>query len=573
MIKDDEKNFHDDNYLKIKKLEEYTKKNNCFVKPSFVLNEVCKYLQKNNMLPAICFVFSRKNVEKYAQNININLLETNEEDTKPIDIEQECIKILKKIPNHQEYILLPEFEFLIKLLKKGVAVHHSGIMPIFREMIELMFEKGHIKMLFATETFAVGINMPTKTVIFTNFEKFNGSNMRMLLPHEYTQMAGRAGRRGLDTVGHVIHLNNLFELPYTHDYKNLLNGKPQLLQSKFQISYNLILNFLLYENDTIGFAEKSMCFNEIIKEINQVKLENENIEKSINNKINNPVYKKVLENKQLYNEYKDLQEELNNCKQKKRKQVEKTISTIENENKHLKAELKMYDEIIDSKESIEKNKNYIVEMESYFKINNENYLSLLQNNLFIENSNQVSIKGIVATNIQETHCLALSDLLQETNYFQELDSCQIAALLSCFSNIRVHEDCKIYSCNKLTLNESLDNCLEKMKEIYTFYDIKEGEYMLPYSDSLNFIYELVNLILEWCNCTNELECKQIIKKCEDTFQIFTGEFIKSILKLNNLVNELKNVAEFMNNIEFLHKLNKIPELTLKFIATNQSLYV
>ena len=97
--------------------------------------------------------------------------------------------------------------------------------------------------------------------------------------------------------------------------------------------------------------------------------------------------------------------------------------------------------------------------------------------------------------------------------------------------------------------------------------------MLPYSYSLNFIYEIVNLILEWCNCTNELECKQIIKKCEDTFQIFTGEFIKSILKLNNLVNELKNVAEFMNNVEFLHKLNKIPELTLKFIATNQSLYV
>ena len=90
-------------------------------------------------------------------------------------------------------------------------------------MIELLFDKGYIKLLFATETFAVGINMPTKTVIFTGFDKFNGSTMRLLYPHEYTQMAGRAGRRGLDTIGHVIHLNNMFSLPYAHSYSNLLN--------------------------------------------------------------------------------------------------------------------------------------------------------------------------------------------------------------------------------------------------------------------------------------------------------------------------------------------------------------
>ena len=568
MIKDNIKNYYDDNHLKMKKLIEYTKKNNSFIKPSFVLNEICKYLQKNNMLPAICFVFSRKNVEKYAQSLQLNLLETDEEDCKPIDIEQECIKILKKIPNYQEYILLPEFEFLLKLLKKGIAVHHSGIMPVFREMIELVFEKGYIKMLFATETFAVGINMPTKTVLFTSFEKYNGSHMRMLLPHEYTQMAGRAGRRGLDTVGHVIHLNNLFDLPYGHDYKNLLNGKPQLLQSKFQISYNLILNFLLYENDTITFAEKSLCFKEITKEINQVKCENELLEKT-----NDNIDKKITEKKNLYEEYYKLKEDLKNSKQKKRKQIENMISTIENENKNLKNELKLYDEFISSNETIEKNKKYIDEMQTYFTKNNENYLSFLQNNLFIENTNQVSIKGIVATNIQETHCLAITDLLEETNYFKELNPNEIAALLSCFSNIRVQDEYKIYSCNKLTQIQSLDNCLEKMKDIYTSYDIKEGEHMLPYSESLNFIYELVNLILEWCNCKNEIECKQIIRKCEDTYQIFTGEFIKSILKLNNLVNELKNVAEFTNNVEFLYKLNKIPELTLKFIATNQSLYV
>ena len=76
-----------------------------------------------------------------------------------------------------------------------------------------MFEKGYVKLLFATETFAVGVNMPTKTVIFSGLKKFDGQHFRFLLPHEYTQMAGRAGRRGIDKKGVVIHLNNMFDLP------------------------------------------------------------------------------------------------------------------------------------------------------------------------------------------------------------------------------------------------------------------------------------------------------------------------------------------------------------------------
>ena len=112
------------------------------------------------MLPAICFVFSRKLVERYAQTINVSLFD--EDSTIPSTIKNECEQILRKLPNFKEYINLPEFDMITRLLEKGVAIHHSGIMPIFREMIELLFSKGYIKLLFATETFAVGINMPTK---------------------------------------------------------------------------------------------------------------------------------------------------------------------------------------------------------------------------------------------------------------------------------------------------------------------------------------------------------------------------------------------------------------------------
>ena len=167
---------------------------------------------------------------------------------------------------------------IINLLRKGIAIHHAGMMPIFREMVEFIFTKRYIKLLFATETFAVGINMPTKTVVFTSMFKFDGNGMRMLHPHEYTQMAGRAGRRGLDVEGHVIHCNNLYDSNLTSvDYNTLIFGRPQRLISKFQVSYNLILNliqnnmlFLDKDNNyTTEVIERSMIKNDVDGEINQ----------------------------------------------------------------------------------------------------------------------------------------------------------------------------------------------------------------------------------------------------------------------------------------------------------------
>ena len=96
-----------------------------------------------------------------------------EDDSKvPYIVRKECEQMIRKLPNFEEYLQLPEYETMVSLLEKGVAVHHSGIMPILREIVELMFSKGYIKLLFATETFAVGINMPTKTVILYKFTSY-----------------------------------------------------------------------------------------------------------------------------------------------------------------------------------------------------------------------------------------------------------------------------------------------------------------------------------------------------------------------------------------------------------------
>ena len=118
-------------------------KQKCFIRPNIIFSNLVCYLA-NNMLPAICFVFSRKNVEKYAHEITANLLE---DDSKvPYIIEREAQNILRKMSNYNEIICLPEYLSLIQLLQKGIAIHHSGILPVLREVVELLFAKGYIKL-------------------------------------------------------------------------------------------------------------------------------------------------------------------------------------------------------------------------------------------------------------------------------------------------------------------------------------------------------------------------------------------------------------------------------------------
>ena len=97
---------------------------------------------------------------------------------------------------------------MAELLGRGIGVHHSGILPILKETIELLFARGLVKLLFATETFAMGVNMPARTVVFDSIRKYDEGGMRELRPAEYIQMAGRAGRRGLDATGTVILLQS-----------------------------------------------------------------------------------------------------------------------------------------------------------------------------------------------------------------------------------------------------------------------------------------------------------------------------------------------------------------------------
>lgn len=202
-----------------------------------------QHLKKHNLLPACIFVFSKKRCEQNADALsNLDFCTASEKSAIHMIIERSIARL------KPEDRVLPQIRRLRELLSRGIAVHHGGLLPIVKEVVEILFAKTLVKILFATETFAMGLNLPTRTVVFSGFRKHDGRAFRDLLPGEYTQMAGRAGRRGIDPVGSVIIVNsNSDEAPPAATLKQMILGDPTKLRSQFRLTYNMILNLLRVE--------------------------------------------------------------------------------------------------------------------------------------------------------------------------------------------------------------------------------------------------------------------------------------------------------------------------------------
>lgn len=200
--------------------------------------EVCYMLKKKSLLPAVIFTFSKRKCEENADSMSsIDFNSPGEKSAVHIFLESSLCRL--KGTDSQ----LPQILRMKELLSRGIGVHHSGLLPIMKEAVEILFCRGFIKVLFATETFAMGVNMPARTAVFSSIRKHDGSGFRTLLPGEYTQMAGRAGRRGLDNTG-VVMIVCGDEVPAEITLRTMILGLPTKLISQFRLTYNMILNLL-----------------------------------------------------------------------------------------------------------------------------------------------------------------------------------------------------------------------------------------------------------------------------------------------------------------------------------------
>ncbi|KAH8381825.1 hypothetical protein KR009_000456 [Drosophila setifemur] len=200
------------------------------------------FLRRNNKMPVVAFTLSRNRCDTNVAALQSVDLNTEKEKGAVQKFFLQCLPKLKP-PDRT----IPQVLVLKDALERGIGVHHSGILPILKEIVEMLFQNGLVKLLFATETFAMGVNMPARTVVFDSHKKFDGLEVRNLKPGEYIQMAGRAGRRGHDETGTVILLCK-GSVPPSMELRPMILGLPEKLQSQFILRYAVILTCLRIES-------------------------------------------------------------------------------------------------------------------------------------------------------------------------------------------------------------------------------------------------------------------------------------------------------------------------------------
>ena len=201
--------------------------------------DIVDTLRENDLLPAIYFIFSRNQCDEsasacYKAGIRLTTQAERDEIRDIVDSRVEGLS--------DDDLAALGFTMFAAQVESGIAAHHAGMVPTFKEIVEALFVRGLVKVVFATETLAVGINMPARAVVIDKMSKFTGEHHQTLKASEYTQLTGRAGRRGIDTVGHAIVVWN----PYVsfEQVAAVANSRTFRLSSAFRTTYNMAVNLV-----------------------------------------------------------------------------------------------------------------------------------------------------------------------------------------------------------------------------------------------------------------------------------------------------------------------------------------
>ena len=206
---------------------------------SLMRSEIVEKLDREGLLPAITFIFSRNNCDAAVrQCLAAGIRLTNSEERR--EIRSAITRNMKNLAE-DDLVVLGYYEWA-DALERGIAAHHAGLLPAFKVTVEELFQKGFVKAVFATETLALGINMPARTVVLEKLSKWNGEGHVAISPGEYTQLTGRAGRRGIDIEGNAVILWNN-DLDST-SVGGLASTRTYPLKSSFKPTYNMSINLI-----------------------------------------------------------------------------------------------------------------------------------------------------------------------------------------------------------------------------------------------------------------------------------------------------------------------------------------
>lgn len=510
------------------------------------VKQIIQNLADNDMLPAIYFTFSRKKCDEQMEKCSGLGLNTRKE--------QEEIKafIEEFIAENPHLYGNKHIEYLIQ----GVASHHAGLLPAWKNLVEKLFQKGLIKVVFATETLAAGINMPARSTVISSTSKRTDSGHRMLTANEFLQMSGRAGRRGMDEVGYVTVVGTPFQTP--EEVAELVLSDSNPLESKFSPSYSMVLNLLQRFNleeskelilKSFGYYSSDYRLKPILFQLEQYDKEIEERSFICPNKLsddkmleydklrflyvqNRQTYKKIV--KQEKSKHRPLSPEVVEFGKRNKEELHKLQTFACDTCKLYKKHSKNIEVLkrIDSKK-----KKLLKEIEKQKDIYWNKFIAhraVLKEYGYIQNDYPTE-KGKTTSQIRSENELYLAEIIF-SGVLENLTPSQLAGVICALTTEELRIEIPYIPFSepvRKTLNQ-IRNIKRKLEKVQSKYDIEAPLYINPYFSSL---IELWVEGAEWETVSEQIE-------------IGEGDIVRAFKRVVDVLRQLTTIDNIPETLVF-----------------------
>jgi len=577
MIMDCESNYNTENFNKariaIDSFEQLHKMNKTD-RTVDMLNKFIDHAVENNLIQVGFIVFSKKNCERFADLVKTNLMDYKERANATKELERTLGIHLKDFQNHPRYIQLK------RLIERGIAFHHAGLPVMLKEAVEQLFKSGIIKILFATETIAVGVNMPIRTMVFVGLQKSDGNNkMRTVDPAEFKQMCGRAGRRGLDTKGLVVLLPLYGLIDEQILRRDLLFGPMPHIISQMEPSPHQYLQ-IIYGNklNPFEFFKSSLLFKQQSGQTKIAELEIETAEIDLNqselqianwidqNKVSDQTLqqlKELLEMKQQKDNFAGMQVRLNKTQQKKQKLLEDCAGQNQ----------KLYQLLEENRQfqiALKKATNRMNDLVNYMDMMYGNIKGFLIETDYLSQNNTLTEYGVICAQINDCNPFLLAEIMTG-GILEKFTPKQLVCLLSIFTDPIGRMNRAELTLGSVVCDKIVKESIQFVEERSSFYQKIEKKHNIYNQEFWQISYDYIELAGRWFDLKTE-DQMSILQDLTD-IEEYEGSFIKNMMSINNIVGNIMKICNMMGWIEKLPMLQEIEPRIVKGMVNAMSLHV
>lgn len=544
-----------------------------------LLNGFIQYAKEKELMQLCFIVFSKKNCEKFAETVSVNLMSGAESALATRELERKMGVHLKS------YETMPRYRQIKDLIQKGVCFHHAGLPVIMKEVVEHMFKAGHIKVLFATETVAIGVNMPIRTLVLTSVEKNVGRSMQPINASEFKQICGRAGRRGLDTKGVVVFLP-LYTIPSEMLIHNdLLFGQMPTIESRMELTPHSYLKLLMsevmdrdafYADSLLNLSNRSYIDHVSTKIAEHSRHVNEASSALQSYLDKNNISDAVIESLREYIDIKSKQSDMMNGAPFQIKPSKQQLKNQKKLEDTARANKQLYDLMMELNGFVNSLKDADTDLRSVATYSDSRFdliKQFLMESDYITSSDEPTEYGKIAAMINECNPFILAEIFTG-NILGQLTPVQIICLLSIFADKINRSDRDDATLKSIQVESVVKDAVAYIEErVSSYVDLENTLKLYSEEGYWEISYDYMELAKVWAETDVETEGHgQILAKLNEADE-YEGSFIKNMLKINNIVGNLMTLCQQTQQMAILPALQEIERLLIKGFVNVDSLHV